>query len=188
MLKKKKILYIIPVATEPSRIERVLGRLNHIKEVNTEVEVIGLENGPEHLEYHLYEHIALDRIIDKLLGLGKSYDSVVIACFYDPGSRELRELIDIPVVFPAEACMHVATMLGHKFSIVVAERKCFPKMLDNAKLYGVDSRLASMRSVDMSVVELRVKPDEARERLTQECQRAIEEDYAEVIIFRVYSI
>ena len=39
-----------------------------------------------------------------------------------------------------------------------------------------------MRSVEMSVVDLRTKRDEARARLTQECKNAIENDFAEVII------
>lgn len=179
---KKRILYIIPVAAEQQRIDRILDQLNHIKEDNTEVEVIGIENGPVHLEYHLFEHVALDKIIDKLLKLEQSYDAIIIACFYDPGSRELRELMDIPIIFPAEACMHIASMLGHKFSIIVANRKCVPKMLDNAKIYGLESRLASMRAVDMSVVELRTNREKASEILSQECKRAIEVDNAEVII------
>jgi len=182
MGRKKRILYVIPVAAEQQRIDRTLDQLNRIKDSDTEVEVIGLENGPEHLEYHLFEHVAVDQIINKLLKLKQSYDAIVVACFYDPGSRELRELMEIPIVFPAEACMHIAAMLGHKFSIIVATRKCFPKMLDNAKLYGLESRLASMRAVDMSVVELRTNHEKARELLTQECKRAIEIDYAEIII------
>ena len=188
MKAEKNILYIIPVAADQQRTERIQGWLNEIKEPDTEVDVISLEKGPVHLEYHLYEHIAIDMILEKLSELEKSYDSIVVACFYDPGSRELRELVDVPVVFPAEACMHVAAMLGHKFSVIVAKRKCFPRMLDNARLYGLESKLASMRALDMSVVELRTKPETVRQRLVHECKTAIEEDFAEVIILGCTSI
>jgi len=182
MRTKKKILYIIPVAADPQRIEGVQDRLNKIKDVDTEVEVIGLENGPKDLEYQLYEHIAVDRILDILLGLEQSYDSIVIACFYDPGSKEIRELVDMPVVFPGEACMHVAAMLGHKFSIIVGRRNWFPPILDNVKLYGLESRLASIRAINMPTADLHSNPEEAIKRLSQECQKAIEEDFAEVVI------
>jgi allantoin racemase len=156
--------------------------LNEIKEVDTEVEVVCPETGPEHLEHHLYEHVAIDRILKKLLTLEKTYDAFVVACFYDPGSRELRELVDVPVVFPAEACMHVAAMLGHKFSIIVPRRKCIPKMLDNARIYGLESRLASMRPVEIPVETLRTTSEAIRDRIVYECKQAIEEDLAEVII------
>jgi len=182
MPSKKSILYIIPVSADRQRIERINTWLNEFKEPDTEVDVICLENGPEHLTYHLFEHVAIDRILEKLLTLEKKYDAIVVACFYDPGARELRELMDAPVVFPAEACMHVAAMLGHRFSIIVAKRKCIPRMLDNAKTYGLESRLASMRSIDIPVVEVRASPEAIKERILQECRRAVEDDLAEVIV------
>ena len=78
--------------------------------------------------------------------------------------------------------MHVAAMLGHRFSIIVPTRKCIPKMLDNARIYGLESRLASMRPVEIPVVTLRANADAGRDRIVDECKQAIEKDLAEVII------
>lgn len=40
------------------------------------------------------------------------YDAVVVSYMMDPGVKAAREAVNIPVVGPREACMHIASMLG----------------------------------------------------------------------------
>jgi len=95
------------------------------KRSDTDVEVVSLKRGPEHLEYHYYEALTLVDTLKTIKHAEKEgYDAAVIGCFYDPGLREAREITNsIVITAPAEAAMHIATTLGHQFSIIVGREK-----------------------------------------------------------------
>ena len=46
------------------------------------------------------------------------YDAVILACFSDPGLDAAKEISTIPVIGIEEATLHIAAMLGAKFSIM----------------------------------------------------------------------
>ena len=142
-----------------------------------------LEDGPPHLEYHLYEHQALSGMLQLMREAEEEGCAAgVIGCFYDGGLRELREALRMPVVGMAEASLLLAITMGHKFSIIVGRRKWIPKMSDNVVLQGLERRLASFRSVEMGIPDVLADPDLFFSRVIDESFRAVEEDGAEVIV------
>src|SRR5450756_2504236 len=110
-------------------------------------------------------------------------DAAVIGCFYDPGLREAREITERMVVTaPAEASMHIASTLGHTFSIIVGRNKWIPQMHENVVKYGFRDRLASFKSVDLGVYDFMKDVNETNRRLTAAAREAVEQDRAEVVI------
>jgi allantoin racemase len=142
-----------------------------------------IAGGPPHLEYHLYEHAAFGPMLELMReAQADGCAAGVIGCFYDGGLRELREALDMPVVGMAEASMFVAATLGHRFSVIVGRRKWIPKMRDNAILAGLDRRVASFRSVEMTIPAMLDDPAKLEDRVIEEGRRAFEEDGAEVLL------
>jgi allantoin racemase len=180
--KPLRILFIAPIGTgEWDGFVRAT--LDSVRRPDAEPTVVHLDEGPTDLEYHYYEHLNLHQTLEWVRHAEKErYDAAVIACFYDPGLREARELVSIPVIAPAEACMHLAATLGHRFSIIVGRRKWIPKMEDNVRMYGLESKLASFRSVDYTVEMMGADPQGLKEAILVASRRAIEEDGAEVIV------
>ena len=177
-----KIMFINPVGTG-AYDEHMRRILEEVRRPDVEVTVTHLRKGPVHLEYHYYEHIVMDETLQLVRKTEKEgYDAVVIGCFYDPGLREAREIVSIPVIAPAEACMHVAATLGHKFSIIVGRRKWIPKMESNVYLYGLERKLASFRDINFGVTKMAAEPEKMKEAIYEEAKKAVEEDGAEVII------
>jgi len=154
------------------------------KRAETEVEVVSLERGPEHLEYHYYEALTLVDTLRTIKHAEKEgYDAAVIGCFYDPGLREAREITTSMVVTaPAEAAMHIATTLGHQFSIIVGREKWIPKMHENVVNYGFKEKLASFKSVGLGVHDFHRDEAETAKRLKAAAKEAVEHDRAEVVI------
>ncbi len=154
-----------------------------IVESSTMLVGTGFDSGTSHLEYEFYEHLAIHNIIEKTVNAEQEgFDAVVIGCFYDPGLRETKELVDIPVVGVCEASLHIASMLSAgKFSILVGRRKWIPKMADNARNYGFNSKIASWRVLDLTVSDMKndVKTQNA---ILRETRGAIEEDGAECVV------
>jgi len=110
-------------------------------------------------------------------------DAVVIDCMGDPGLRPAREIAGIAVLGPCQTGMHVAAMLGHKFSIITVMRRLKPSFENTAALCGLSTKLASVRSVDIPVLELEEALSVTTRRLVEEGRRAVEEDGAEALVF-----
>jgi len=157
--------------------------LQEMAEDFTKVEVSDIVTGTPHLEYEFYEHINIHKLLERCVGAERDgYDGIALNCFYDPGLREARELVRIPVSAPCETSLHVASMLvADKFSIVVGRRKWIPKMMDNARNYGFESKIASWRILNLTVPELR-NLEETEAAILREARAAVEEDLAECVV------
>ena len=81
-------------------------------------------------------------------------DAVVVDCFGDPGVDAGREATEMLVLGPAQTSMHLAALLGQKFSVVTVLEAVVPMLEDLAMKYGLADKLCSIRTVDIPVLEL----------------------------------
>jgi allantoin racemase len=178
-----KILYINPIGV-PAFDAVFQEYLDREKDPQTNLQVVSLPRGPHHLEYHYYEALVLMDTLHLIRQAeNDGVDAAVIGCFYDPGLREAREITERMVVTaPAEASMHIASTLGHTFSIIVGRNKWIPQMHENVVKYGFRDRLASFKSVDLGVYDFMKDVNETNRRLTAAAREAVEQDRAEVVI------
>lgn len=182
MSEKIKILWINPTNC-PSFDEHIKKILESIKRPDTIVDVTHISRGPEQLEYWSNECVILCDLYKIIYESERqSYSSAVIGCFGDPGLRGARELAKIPVVGAGESCMHIASTLGHKFSIIASEKKAIPLIEDLVYQYGLEKKLASIRVVDFPPVRMLKEQVKLKEAIFHQAQKAIEEDNAEVIV------
>lgn len=119
----------------------------------------------------------------------EGFDAVHIGCFAEPGMRSARELCKILVMSAPCAALHVASMLGNKFSIVICGRGHLEPMLrEVVRRYGLESKLSSIRTLDVPPTGMNPtlisKKDlrEIEQAALEEAKKAIKEDGAEVII------
>jgi allantoin racemase len=155
-----RIFVINPNASE-SVTEHIRRELERIKRPDTELTVVNPEHGPVSIE--------------------SAYDEV-LACFSDPSLDAAKEVSDIPVVGIEEATMHVAAMLGHKFSITTTFRSRAPTRDIHTRLRGVESAYASTLVLDMPVLEMDANPQKAKVRILELARKAVQDDGTEVII------
>jgi allantoin racemase len=100
----------------------------------------------------------------------------------DPALDAARELVSIPVIGPAQASMSLASMLGERFSVVTVLRNVVPLFWRLARKYGLESRLSSVRYIEIPVLEIEKEKIDVETKLINESKKAIEEDGADVII------
>lgn len=120
------------------------------------------------------------------IAVREGFDAVAIGCFFDPGLRAARSLVDIPVVGLGESCALVACSMGRKFGLVTL---CEDQSADYADLmhaYGLERRFAGAVSLDPPIDEFALEADEAtaraiEERFERACARVIERG-AEIVI------
>lgn len=142
-----------------------------------------LDHGPASIESE-YDHALAqpDTIRQVEQAEADGVDAVVIDCMGDPALFASRERVAIPVLGPGQTSMHLAATLGHRFSIVTILDSVRPMLESLARLYGAAEKLASVRVVDVPVLEIHARPEAVRDRLVQQAVRAVEEDHADVIV------
>lgn len=179
----KRILFLKVVAYDTMN-EAIKKYLNEYKDRNTELEVRSLAVGPKHLEYQFYQAAAGAGILKEVLKAEKDgFDAVVTSCFDDPFLYPAREISkDIIVTAPGESSMHLASVLGSRFSVIVGRDKWIPQMRENVYKYGFGEKLASFRSLGLGVLDFHRDEELTLKKMKEEIRKSIEEDRAEVII------
>ena len=180
----RRILWINPVGT--SAYDEPIGTALRSESLpDTRIDVCSLPGFPiNNLEYNAYEMVVAGATIGAVRwGEQQGYDAAVIGCFYDPALRAAREVSgSMAVTAPAEACMHLATTVGERVSILVGRSKWIPEMHENAVKYGFADKIASFRLLRMTVNEFQQDPACTEERILEEARLAVEQDGADVIV------
>ena len=109
-------------------------------------------------------------------------DAAVIAAFSDPGLAAARERSAVPVVGIAEAAMLTACMLGRRFAILTTAPRLVPTLEELILVYGLSARLASVRAVDRSALDVLREPDAVADALAALGRSAVADAGADVLI------
>jgi allantoin racemase len=175
----------IPREELEGRRREYLERIRRISNVcqGTELDSVGIERGPASIESRYDEILAIPEIVKRAMEAEREgVDACVINCFGDPGVRACREVVRIPVVGPCEASLLVAASLCNRFSVITVLRNVAGMIEENARIYGVSDKLASVRAVEIPVLELHREEERTAKALLEEGRKALEEDGAEALI------
>ena len=174
---KRRISVVVPI------VGTVDNDLQYLAGPGTEIRVEQICNGPTSIESAYAAAIAVPEVIKKAREAETNgADAVVISCMDDPGLAAARECLKIPVLGPSQTTMHLASMLGHRFSIVTTLESSVPGFENLANLYGIGNLLASVRWVPIPVVNLNDDPDETVRALVEQSVAAVKHDGAHVIV------
>lgn len=139
------------------------------------VTTLATEGAPEFIDYFEDDAEALPGMIQIIKENEETADAFVIACHCDPNLAILRQISKKPVIGIGEASMHMATMLGGRFSVLSTDKHSVTHKEDLIHEYGLDHFCSSVRVTDPSITdELEAYIDAGK--------AALEEDYAEVIV------
>lgn len=181
---RDNVVHVRIVSPLVTRGFRKLEDLKAIEYPGISISHAEIATGPRSIESEFEAAMSVPgTLVEILRAEREGVDAVIIDCMGDPGLRAARELSSMLVAGPCQTGMHVASMLGHKFSVITVMRRLIPSFENTAALCGLSSKLASVRSVDIPVLELEVDLAATAKRLVEEGRRAVEEDGAEALIF-----
>jgi allantoin racemase len=178
----RKIRVIIPTTTE-SAVPQEKETFQAIAGPETEISVVCLNRGSDSVENDFDIGLALPDILSKVEQAEREgIQAVIIYCMTDLGSQEARRFASIPVIGPAEASFHYATLLAHNFSIlgVIPKDLVFYNRL--LRRYNLLDRLASIPILDIPVLDLLADSPGVLDACFESSLRAIREDGAAAII------
>jgi len=112
------------------------------------------------------------------------FDAFAIATIPNPLIREIRSLIDMPVVGYGEASFHLACMLGRRFGLMLFIDRMIPLYEEQIASYGLTTRCAAIAPAGITfqdVLPAFADPEPLLERF-RESARALIRRGADVIV------
>jgi allantoin racemase len=182
-----KILYFVPGPMSQNQgqkeLDRRRGILQEFAASGTEVSVWDAPEGPASIESSVEEHLAIPGVLNGVVRAEKEgFDAFIVGCFGDPGVEPARELASIPIIGPCESSLAASIPLGHKASIITVLENVIYSQWRVARVARLEERLASVRAVEVPVLNLATERPHVIEAFVQEGKKAIEEDGADVLI------
>jgi len=105
--------------------------------------------------YRFWETLDTISILDSVVGAEpEGFDAVAIGNILDPGLRDARSMVDIPVLGLGESCMLAACMMGSRFSLVGVNPYFGGRFEENVARYGLKERLAGIAFMSLTPHEL----------------------------------
>lgn len=156
---------------------------------STQVEIAGVEKGPASIESMYEEYLAIPETAREVLAAqAAGCDAAIVGCFGDPGLDGFREITDMLVVGPAGASIGLATTLGHRFSILTVTDSIVGALRRLVWEAGALDKLASIRAVDISVIDLNKDHEGSLERMLAAGREIIAADGADVLVLGCMSM
>ena len=146
----------------------------------TSIKVVSLKDGPSSLETFQSMVSVCPAIIELVKSIESDYDAIMINCFGDPCVEAIREIVNVPVLGPGETSMMIASLLGHKFSVVSPTKKTALQVESRVRALGIEQRFASAVGLDIAVLDLERDVKKTVKAVVKASEKAVR-DGAEVI-------
>ncbi|MDF3048756.1 MAG: Asp/Glu/hydantoin racemase [Pseudonocardia sp.] len=174
-------LLVVNVNTTASMTAAIADSARSVAAPGTEIVGLTPAVGADSVEGNFESYLAAVAVMSAVVTYDGPFDAVVQAGFGEHGREGLQELLDVPVVDITEAAGHVASLIGHRYSVVTTLDRTVPLIEDRLVLAGLRNRCASVRSSGMTVLQLEEDPKTAVKAIVREAELAVRDDRAEVI-------
>lgn len=170
-------LLIINPNSDEQMSQAILSSATQFSGGDFDVDCLSTPGAPAFIDTYQDAAAALPGMVELLKQHEADYDAFIVACHCDPNLDLMKELTDKPMVGIGEASMKIATMLGHRFSVISTDSRSVPNKEALIRSYHLQDLLASVK---FPAAALESRSDEEKYLLT--ARAAIEEDLAEVIV------
>ena len=170
-------LLIINPNSDKKMSQAILSSARQFSDGDFDVDCLSTPGAPLFIDTYQDTAAALPGMVELLNRHIADYDAFIVACHCDPNLDLMKELTNKPMVGIGEASMKIATMLGHRFSVISTDSRSVPNKEALIRSYHLQDLLASVK---FPIATLENRSDEEKYLLT--AQAAIEEDMAEVIV------
>ncbi|MEW5865861.1 MAG: aspartate/glutamate racemase family protein [Bacillota bacterium] len=178
-----RIVYVVPGTMDEKEMARRGSLLREWAASGVEVDITGVTEGPASIESMYEEYLSIPATAKKIFALEQEgYDAAILGCAGDPGLDAMREIASrMLVVGPGETSMVVAAMLGYRFSVLTVMDSMISSTYELAHKAGVAAKLASVRAVNVPVLELALNRKATLAKIISVGREAIEKDRAHVL-------
>jgi Asp/Glu/hydantoin racemase len=168
----------------PAYTARVRAHVDRVKRPGTQVDLHGLARETYPADYPgddlgfnvLFGLHANQWAVNALTAAREGYDAFAMCTMIDPMFRELKTIVDIPVVAAGETCFHLASINGYRFGMLLFMDRVIPRYHEQIRMCGLTERCAGIRPTGMTfrdVMEGFDKPGPAIDRFRKSARELI---------------
>jgi allantoin racemase len=177
-----RILIVNPNTTA-AMTEKIGAAARAVAASGTEIIAVNPPDGPVSIEGYYDEAFSVPGLLAEIAkGEALGVAAHIIACFDDTGLEAARSLASAPVIGIGEAAFHLASMLGHRFSVVTTLSRSIAAIETNLTKYGLATRCAKVRACEVPVLSLDDPSSNASALISAEIERAKLLDSAEAVV------
>jgi allantoin racemase len=177
-----RILIVNPNTTV-AMTEKIGRAARAVAAAGTEIIAVNPPDGPVSIEGYYDEAFSVPGLLAEIAkGDASVVSAHIIACFDDTGLEAARCILPAPVIGIGEAAFHLASMLGHRFSVVTTLSRSIAAIENNLLKYGLAGRCAKVRACEVPVLSLDDPASDAAARIGAEIELAKQQDRAEAIV------
>jgi allantoin racemase len=177
-----RILIVNPNTTA-AMTEKIGRAARAVAASGTEIIAVNPQDGPVSIEGYYDEAFSVPGLLSEIAkGEVSAVSAHIIACFDDTGLEAARSLASAPVIGIGEAAFHLASMLGHRFSVVTTLSRSIAAIETNLMKYGLAGRCAKVRASEVPVLALDDPSSNAVAQISVEIELAKRHDRAEAIV------
>lgn len=185
-----KIVYVVPGPMDQKEVARRGAILKEWAAPDTEVDIRRVEEGPASIESMYEEYLSIPAAAQAVFQLEQEgYDAAILGCAGDPGLDAMREITSkMLVVGPGQTSYQTAAMLCHHFSVLTIADSMIDTSYELGYKAGVLAKLASVRAVEVPVLELASDRAATMEKIIAEGRAAMIEDRAQALVLGCMSM
>src|ERR1700751_1825305 len=105
----------------------------------------------------------------------EGYDAVVPLGTLDLGVEGGKAAVDLPVVGPTEACLHVASLIGDRFGVMVYHPSLVTFSRAIIRRYGMESRIVGFGVSGFDLPDLAAHHDEVVDNFVREAKKLVDQ-------------
>jgi len=176
-----KLLIINPfgVGVYDSKIEKIC---KSVARADTEIVVEHNKRGLPFIRHAYFQMMMLPDVVRRIIEAEKEgFDGVFVSCCFEPGVKEAREVVDIPVVGGAQPAIFLARQLGQKFAFITDTARADAQTYDLLRQYKLDVEMVSLSNIGMGVEDVASNPELNYQRVAEAARVAVAKG-ADVII------
>ncbi|MBS3819121.1 Asp/Glu/hydantoin racemase [bacterium] len=170
-------IFIINPNSDPEMTQVIRQKAQNFASGDFEVECQRVTEAPSFIETYEDEIKSAPGMIKRLRENESYFHAFIVACHCDPNLDLLKEISTKPVLGIGEASMKIATLLGHRFSILSTTPHSIPNKEALVRKYHLQDSLASIR-----VPGKEKRQNQSRDSYLHAARKAMKEDGAEVIV------
>ncbi|MGH8431522.1 MAG: aspartate/glutamate racemase family protein, partial [Solimonas sp.] len=187
MGQNRRIVYQLVAPMEKTlgknEIERRRDYLQKHAGTNTEIAVQSVPSGYASIESERDAVVVAPHIVAGLQRAeAEGAHAGIVGCFSDPAIDAVRETVKMPVVGPGQSAITLALQLGERYAILSPLDSGAKRAIPRLRAQGLAERLAGVRGVGVSVVDLARGGNDAWDRIVATGRRCIDEDGADVLV------
>ncbi len=177
-----RVKIITPIQVDDADLQRRERRYGERASPDTQIEVVGLTDGPTALETHGDLRFSEDAVFQEGSKIQVDQcDAILIDCIFDPTVAALRKHLGMPVFGPLQTTLPLVSLIAPNFAIVARGKHHREVFTDIVTRYGYGNRLAAIRSLNLNYAEGR-RAENFDAAMQQRLKEVVEDDQARAVV------